>query len=128
MAYLSKLHHLRRHLLHQYDPSARPSRPLLLVRSHHDSRGNTAMQVPALQANSSVSVPVVGDPSTLTKLPPVKWHPEVKSKHKRPAGWVAPGPRPAGQQNDPSLIPGHDEDLSFLTGDWRIFQLKQGHR
>jgi hypothetical protein len=54
--------------------------------------------------------------------------PEQKSKHTRPAGWVAPGPPPAGPQGQPDLEPAADSDLSFLTGDWRIFQLKDGHR
>jgi hypothetical protein len=59
---------------------------------------------------------------------PVDYDPEVKAKHKRPSGWVAPGPPPAGRQGRADLQPGPDEDLSFLTGDWRIFQLKTGHR
>jgi hypothetical protein len=29
---------------------------------------------------------------------------------------------------DPSLCPGENETLSYLTGDWRIFQLRNGHR
>lgn len=47
---------------------------------------------------------------------------------KRPAGWVPPGPKPRGYAERPDLIPGNDEDLSFLTGDFRIFQRKDGHR
>lgn len=47
---------------------------------------------------------------------------------RRPAGWVPPGPRPAGDGGDPRLQPAPDEDLSFLAGDWRIFQPKTGHR
>jgi hypothetical protein len=67
-------------------------------------------------------------------LPPVKHDPELKAKHKRPKGWVAPGPQPAaaaaaaGGFLDPDLIPGLEETLSYLTGDWRIFQLRNGHR
>lgn len=47
---------------------------------------------------------------------------------RRPEGWVAPGPQPLGAQGDPTLIPGPDEDLSYLAGDWRIFQPRVGHR
>lgn len=43
---------------------------------------------------------------------------------KRPPGWVPPGPAPAGVD-----IPVHDdEELSLLTGDWRILQRRDGHR
>jgi hypothetical protein len=73
----------------------------------------------------------------LDLTPPVKLLPEVKARHKRPPGWVAPGPSPVGLQDspaaaaaadDPSLKPQVNETLSYLTGDWRIFQLKEGHR
>ncbi|MBA3499218.1 MAG: methyltransferase domain-containing protein [Deltaproteobacteria bacterium] len=47
---------------------------------------------------------------------------------RRPAGWVAPGPAPAGVQGRPELEPESDEDLCFLTGDWRLFQKQRGHR
>lgn len=47
---------------------------------------------------------------------------------RRPAGWLAPGPAPAGPEGDPTLAPGPREDLCFLTGDWRIFQRVDGHR
>lgn len=47
---------------------------------------------------------------------------------RRPYGWVAPGPRPAGGGDDPDLAPSSDEDLSYLAGDWRLFQPKSGHR
>ena len=43
---------------------------------------------------------------------------------RRPAGWRAPGPRPAA----PAIVPGPDEDLCYLAGDWRIFQRVDGHR
>jgi tRNA1Val (adenine37-N6)-methyltransferase len=43
---------------------------------------------------------------------------------RRPAGWRAPGPRPAA----PAMAPGADEDLCYLAGDWRIFQRIDGHR
>jgi hypothetical protein len=52
--------------------------------------------------------------------------PQVKAAHKRPPGWTAPGPQP---QADASVAPpAPHETLSFLTGDWRIFQLRAGHR
>lgn len=47
---------------------------------------------------------------------------------RRPAGWVAPGPQPAGAQGREDLEPEADEDLCFLTGDWRVFQKLVGHR
>ncbi|TVR02075.1 MAG: SAM-dependent methyltransferase [Deltaproteobacteria bacterium] len=46
---------------------------------------------------------------------------------RRPPGWSAPGPRPAGLVH-PDLRPGPREDLCFLTGDWRILQRVDGHR
>lgn len=47
---------------------------------------------------------------------------------RRPADFVAPGPRPAGDGGDPNLLPQPGEDLGFLLGDWRIFQRVDGHR
>lgn len=47
---------------------------------------------------------------------------------RRPPGWEAPGPRPRGDDGRPELQPADDEDLGFLTGDWRIFQKQRGHR
>jgi tRNA1(Val) A37 N6-methylase TrmN6 len=35
---------------------------------------------------------------------------------------------PAGDRGDPELKPRDDEDLCFLTGEWRIFQKQRGHR
>lgn len=43
---------------------------------------------------------------------------------RRPPGWIAPGPAPAR----PEMQPEDDEDLCFLTGDWRLFQRLRGHR
>ncbi len=43
---------------------------------------------------------------------------------RRPSGWVAPGPVPLAA--GPS--PGDDEDLCFLTGEFRLFQKQRGHR
>jgi tRNA1Val (adenine37-N6)-methyltransferase len=54
--------------------------------------------------------------------------PSAPRLSRRPAGWLAPGPRPVGAQGDATLEPGPNEDLSFLTGDFRLFQLKRGHR
>ncbi|GMU62266.1 MAG: hypothetical protein AMXMBFR34_40290 [Myxococcaceae bacterium] len=47
---------------------------------------------------------------------------------RRPAGFLAKGPRPAGDRGEADLYPGDDEDLCFLLGDWRIFQKRRGHR
>jgi len=47
---------------------------------------------------------------------------------RRPVGWIAPGPAPAGSQGRPELDPEEDEDLCYLTGDWRLFQKQRGHR
>jgi len=44
---------------------------------------------------------------------------------RRPEGWTAPGPRPRAPSD---LLPAEDEDLSFLTGDFRVFQKRRGHR
>jgi tRNA1(Val) A37 N6-methylase TrmN6 len=35
---------------------------------------------------------------------------------------------PLGDQGRPELQPAADEDLSYLTGEWRLFQKRQGHR
>lgn len=47
---------------------------------------------------------------------------------RRPEAWVAPGPRPLGDQGRPELVPGLHEDLCYLTGEWRIFQRTDGNR
>ena len=44
---------------------------------------------------------------------------------RRPDGFVPRGPAPRAPLE---LIPGAGEDLCFLTGDWRIFQKRRGHR
>ena len=41
-----------------------------------------------------------------------------------PAGWRAPGP--AGSTRE--VAPGPNEDVSWLLGDWRIIQRRDGHR
>lgn len=41
---------------------------------------------------------------------------------------MAPGPRPRGDEGRPELQPAPDEDLCFLTGEWRLFQKQHGHR
>lgn len=66
--------------------------------------------------------------TAVAPLPPVKRDPEEKARYARPPGWTAPGPQPAGPQGRADLAPVPEEDLSYLTGDWRIFQLKRGHR
>ena len=47
---------------------------------------------------------------------------------RRPTGWHARGPAPAGAQGRADLEPAADQDLCFLSGDWRLFQKQQGHR
>lgn len=47
---------------------------------------------------------------------------------RRPPGWVVPGPAPAGFQGREELQPRADEDLCYLSGDWRLFQKRRGHR
>lgn len=46
---------------------------------------------------------------------------------RRPAGWIAPGPRPDTALRE-DLVPGAGEDLCYLAGDFRIFQRQDGHR
>lgn len=46
---------------------------------------------------------------------------------KRPADWVAPGPKPNTPQRE-DIWPGPGEDLCYLSGDFRILQLLSGHR
>jgi tRNA1Val (adenine37-N6)-methyltransferase len=58
----------------------------------------------------------------------VKGTPEERSRVVRPAGWLAPGPQPRGEQGDKTLLPSEEESCSFLTGNFRIFQRKVGHR
>ena len=58
------------------------------------------------------------------------WHPPaagVVRAARRPAGWHAPGPRPAAEP-DATLGPHAGEDLCYLAGDWRIIQQTAGHR
>jgi tRNA1(Val) A37 N6-methylase TrmN6 len=47
---------------------------------------------------------------------------------RRPDGWIAPGPPPRGPDGRSELAPTADEDLSYLSGDWRLFQNREGHR
>ena len=53
--------------------------------------------------------------------------PGVVRPARRPAGWIAPGPRPETPDR-PDLVPGPGEDLCCLAGDYRIFQRRDGHR
>src|SRR5690242_15157331 len=41
-------------------------------------------------------------------------------------GWAKPGPVPPGAHSSPEIAP--DETLDALSGHFRIFQLKAGHR
>ena len=47
---------------------------------------------------------------------------------KRPAGWTPGGPQPLAEPWPADCLPGDGEELSFLTGDFRILQLQRGHR
>jgi tRNA1Val (adenine37-N6)-methyltransferase len=47
---------------------------------------------------------------------------------RRPEGWIAPGPPPRGPDGRAELEAADDEDLSYLSGDWRLFQMREGHR
>ena len=47
---------------------------------------------------------------------------------RRPAGWQAPGPPPATPRERHEVWPRPGEDLSCLSGDWRILQQRRGHR
>ncbi len=45
------------------------------------------------------------------------------------ARWTPPpGPLPAGEAGDPTLVAGPGERLDALSGEWRIFQRLGGHR
>src|SRR5262245_25697111 len=50
------------------------------------------------------------------------------STPRRPGGWRAPGSVPAAPPDQPELWPQVGEDLCLLSGDWRILQLRRGHR
>src|SRR6478735_2122678 len=52
----------------------------------------------------------------------------ITREARRPAGWVPPGPAPRGADGRADLTPADDEDLCFLTGEWRLFQKQRGHR
>ncbi len=41
---------------------------------------------------------------------------------------MPPGPRPSPEPWPADCLPADDEELSFLTGDFRILQLRRGHR
>ena len=47
---------------------------------------------------------------------------------KRPAGWSPGGPQPLAAPWPEDCLPRDGEELSFLTGDFRIMQLQRGHR
>lgn len=47
---------------------------------------------------------------------------------KRPAGWSPGGPQPLSEPWPDDCLPRDGEELSFLTGDFRILQLLRGHR
>lgn len=45
-----------------------------------------------------------------------------------PPTWDRPGPIPPGDRGCPDLRPGPGETLDYLSGHWKIFQLRRGHR
>lgn len=45
---------------------------------------------------------------------------------RRPAGWVPGGPLPVGESSGAAAA--GDEDVCYLTGEWRLFQKLRGHR
>ena len=47
---------------------------------------------------------------------------------RRPPGWLPPGPSPDPPPARSTAWPGADEDLCYLSGDWRILQRTDGHR
>jgi tRNA1(Val) A37 N6-methylase TrmN6 len=47
---------------------------------------------------------------------------------KRPAGWSPGGPQPISEPWPDDCLPRDGEELSYLTGDFRILQLQRGHR
>lgn len=53
--------------------------------------------------------------------------PEERSRRRRPDGWIAPGPKPPPAAPGGAPL-GDDETLSFLAGDFRLFQKRAGNR
>jgi tRNA1Val (adenine37-N6)-methyltransferase len=47
---------------------------------------------------------------------------------RRPEGWPVTGPAPVIPAEHSTLLPGPDEDLCWLAGNWRILQRTDGHR
>lgn len=144
---------MRKQASHHIDTGKRSF--LLSLRAHELARAVVCRRVQscpatavaaAAAASGTTTAPTVSSPSGLSQPPAatkaVKLDPELKAKHKRPEGWLAPGPLPAAAiaaavdpaaaggelAVEPSLSPGDNETLSYLTGDWRIFQLRNGHR
>jgi len=49
----------------------------------------------------------------------------VRVRERRaPRDWIPPGPPAAGGDDAPSI----DEELVYLSGEWRLFQRRQGHK
>jgi tRNA1Val (adenine37-N6)-methyltransferase len=51
-----------------------------------------------------------------------------KAIRKSYPSFIAPGPFPLGSRDDPNLLEREDEELSFLVGNWKIFQKLSRHR
>jgi hypothetical protein len=84
------------------------------IHTHRTAAAATEAAGAAVAAATTGSPP----PTAAPAKPPAATllDPEVKARHRRPQGWVAPGPRPAGDQGNPALAAGPEETLSFLTG------------
>lgn len=88
------------------------------------SGGFAARRDAACAAAAAVDAAAPSPPSRRAKR--AAESPEARARRARPEGWSAPGPAPVGDADASQLQPG--ETLSFLSGDWRIFQLADGHR
>lgn len=104
---------------------SRHAGPLRQPNSARQTPQAVAAAAAALNSAASQSLPCQ-QPHTAASTAPVQLDPEAKARHKRPAGWKAPGPPPAVACVAVELQP--NETLSYLTGDWRILQLRNGHR
>jgi tRNA1Val (adenine37-N6)-methyltransferase len=99
-------------------------------RSAESRAPEQAGEAPRLAAIDAVNDDTVNDAPINRQLAnddPAK-DSELTRARKLRGTWVAPGPKPRGDMGEPDLRPSEDETLSFLTGDFRLFQKKRGHR
>jgi tRNA1Val (adenine37-N6)-methyltransferase len=52
----------------------------------------------------------------------------MSARSRRPPHFVPPGPQPRGDDGESLLQPQEDESLDYLSGNFKIFQKKLGHR